>query len=91
MNLDILFKLDELNKNFSIVLGTVEELKANLMPKNNDEWLDSKGAARFMGVSLRSIMTYKEMGILPFSKVAGKLYFNREDLLKVIENKKCKK
>lgn len=84
-NIDYGFKLEELNKNLSIVLGTVEELKANLMPKNNDEWLDSKGAARYMGVSLRTIMTYKEKGLIRCSKVMGKLYFKKSELQSIIE------
>ncbi len=87
MNIDINYRIEENTKILIAMQGIIEELRAYIMPKNNDEWLDTKGAAKFMGVSLRTIMNYKEKGMINYSKFGGKLYFKKSDLQTVIE--KC--
>ncbi|HOZ13421.1 MAG TPA: helix-turn-helix domain-containing protein [Tenuifilaceae bacterium] len=87
MNIDINYRIEENTKILIAMQGIIEELRAYIMPKNNDEWLDTKSAAKFMGVSLRTIMNYKEKGMINYSKFGGKLYFKKSDLQTVIE--KC--
>jgi excisionase family DNA binding protein len=53
-----------------------------------DNWLSTGEAAAELSVSVRTIMNYKAAGIVPYSKVGGRLYFRRSDLEKVLEDGK---
>lgn len=60
----------------------LKKLAQNTSPRMNDEWIDSKEAARIAGVTpiyLRSIkhqFTYRKVG----GKVKGRVLFNRREI-----------
>lgn len=48
--------------------------------KNGDEWLSSAEAARYLGVTTRTIQNWIAKGILPVSHPGRKLRFKRSEL-----------
>jgi len=83
------FDVKKINETLSTLLGKVEAIENKLgKEKNEDKWLSTGEAAAEMNLSVRSIMNYKAAGIVPYSKVGGRLYFRRSDLIKVLENGK---
>lgn len=84
------YELGQMNIMLTAILDKVEALEKKMIPQEDYEYLDSKSAARLMGISLRTIMSYKQTGKINFSKVGGKLYFKRTDLLNVINDAKIK-
>lgn len=88
MQNDLNYKVEEISRKLTLLLDRMDSIEEKVNPQDEEEWLDSKGAARFLNVSLRSIMNYRLSGQIPCSKVAGKLYFNKIDLIKVLNDGK---
>ena len=65
-------------------LNEVKELLYNMCnssgEKNGDEWLSSAEAARYLGVTTRTIQNWIAKGILPVSHPGRKLRFKRGEL-----------
>jgi len=83
------FDVKRFNETLSAILGKVEAIEDKLgNGMKEDNWLSTGEAAAELSVSVRTIMNYKAAGIVPFSKLGGRLYFKRSDLVKVLENGK---
>jgi len=80
--------LEQLNYKLDQFVSKMDSLCDMFKPQKEEEWLDTKSAARFLNASVRSIMNWKQSGIIPSHKVGGRLYFKRTDLQNVIENAK---
>ena len=48
--------------------------------KKHDEWLTAKEAAKFLGVTTRTLSIWRQKGILKVAKIGRKLHFKRSDL-----------
>jgi excisionase family DNA binding protein len=44
------------------------------------EWLDNKEAAALLKVSMRTMQSWRDEGLIGFSQIGGKIYYNREDI-----------
>ncbi len=65
-------------------LSEMKELLYNMCSgsgeKNGDEWLTAKEAAKFLGVTTRTLSIWRQKGILKVAKIGRKLHFKRSDL-----------
>lgn len=48
--------------------------------KSTIEWLDNSEAAKLLKVSKRTMQSWRDEGILGFSQVGSKIYYNREEI-----------
>ena len=79
------------NEAFKKLIDSVNELK-EIVQKNNDEqnpsgvqfqnkaWLNKKEACRMLRISERTLQTYRNNGIIPYSRIQGKIYYKLEDI-----------
>lgn len=70
---EILEKLDSITK----ALHT-KEGKPN--SKLSDQWLTIDQTCKLLSISRRTLQSYRDQGILPFSQYAGKIYFKVSDI-----------
>ena len=64
-------------------LSEVKELLYNMCSgsgKKQDDWLNAKAAAKFLGVTTRTLQIWINKGIVKVSKIGRKLRFKRSDL-----------
>lgn len=85
---------------FKIIEGrTFEQLKkslADLLMRSNklnppvikDEWWDNQDVCRLLGISLRTLQSYRDKGLLPYSQIGHKCYYKIEDIERFIEENK---
>ena len=52
------------------------------------KWLKTNEVCKILGVSITTLLTLRINGILPYSKIGGCLYFDYEDILKVMDENK---
>jgi excisionase family DNA binding protein len=52
------------------------------------KWLKTAEVRKLLGVSITTLLTLRINGTLPYTKVGGCVYFNYEDILKVMEQRK---
>ena len=48
-------------------------------------WLDIQEACQALKISKRTLQSYRDNGILPYSKIGGKIYFKAEDIREHLE------
>lgn len=63
-----------------------------LCQQNGDKvmqkWLDNQEVCELLKISKRTLQTYREKGLLPFSQIGHKMYYRPQDVEKVFKNLK---
>ncbi|WP_430811932.1 MULTISPECIES: helix-turn-helix domain-containing protein [unclassified Carboxylicivirga] len=83
-----LITTDDLRQFRKSLLSDIEQiLKENIKPKTKT-WLKSNEAKALLEVSNGTLQNLRNNGTLPFTKVGGVIYYNRDDIQKMLlENK----
>jgi hypothetical protein len=74
----IMDKIDHIN-------DRLDNFTASKVPALNEEWLDIQQACFTLRISKRTLQSYRDEGILPFSQINGKIYFKASDIQKHLE------
>lgn len=72
-------------------LELLEELKVLLSKEaeyKSKKWLKSPEVRELLGISHGTLQNLRINGTLPYSKVGGVLYYDYQDIIKVIESNK---
>lgn len=80
----------------SVLEGLTNELKALLELTENttkkytpifkeEKWLDNQEVCLMLDITKRSLQTYKDKGLLPYSKLNRKNYFKLSDVQALLE------
>lgn len=48
-------------------------------------WMTNREAQEFYGLSKSTLQRYRNCGKLPFSKIGGRVYYRRTDIIKLLE------
>jgi len=70
-------------------MGTIA-LKAETLCRRQDDlglkkWLDHQDVCLILGISKRTLQTYREKGLLPYSQIRHKIFYKPEDVEKLLE------
>ena len=52
---------------------------------NKEKWLDNQEVCLMMNITKRTLQTYKDKGLLPYSKLNRKNYYKRSDVQVLLE------
>ena len=63
----------------------VESLCRNIGDKSMQEWLDNQEVCQILGISKRTLQTYRNSGILPYSQTGHKIIYRSDDVKQVFE------
>ena len=50
------------------------------------DWLDNQDVMQALHISPRTLQTLRTNGILPFSRIGNKIYYRRQDILKILSD-----
>ena len=70
-----------------LLLEVKKSLKENT-GQPTKKWLKTNEVCKILGVSITTLLTLRINGVLPYSKIGGCLYFDYEDILKVMDENK---
>ena len=70
---------------FEAFTGKVENLSGDHQDKSLNRWLDNQDVCRLLGISLRTLQTYRDKGLIPYSQVGHKCYYKVEDIERFME------
>lgn len=80
-------------KVFNALAGRVEaiEAKAEALYRRQEDsglknWLDHQDVCHILGISKRTLQTYREKGLLPYSRIRHKIFYKAEDVRKLLES-----
>ena len=80
-------------KTFEQMLTKVAKLRdrfsAISKPKERglEDWMDSQEVCHLLHISTRSLQTLRSNGTVKFSQIAGKYYYHRDNVVKLVGNK----
>ena len=55
----------------------------NILDEKNDDRLSQKQAAKFLHISITSLISYKKQGIIPYYQIGRHPFFSKKELLAV--------
>lgn len=70
---------------FESFAGKIEVLCLNCGDKGLQKWLDNQEVCRLLSISKRTLQTYRDTGILPFSQIGHKMFYRSEDVKQLFE------
>ena len=65
------------------ILFKIEKQLKGLNSSKSDlsEWLDNQDVCILMNISDRKLLSLRQKGLIPFSRIDRKVYYNKEDIL----------
>lgn len=57
---------------------------------NKEEWLDNQDVCQLLNISLRTLQSYRDRGLLAYSMIGHKCYYKASDIHLLIEKSKKK-
>ena len=74
-------KIDEIIQRLDTIEKLLSEEKEETTLEPEEKWLDVKETARFLKISTRSLQSYRDQRLLPYSQIAAKIYFRYSDII----------
>lgn len=70
---------------FADFIHRVEKLIGN--PPETEQWLDNEAMCRRLGISKRTLQSYRDTGKIPFSMIGHKCYYKEGDIMEILNAK----
>ena len=70
---------------FADFVHRIEQLIGN--PPVKDEWLDNEAVCKRLGISKRTLQSYRDTGKIPFSMIGHKCYYKESDITELLNAK----
>ncbi|MFC4685850.1 helix-turn-helix domain-containing protein [Epilithonimonas pallida] len=78
--------LDGMTNELKTLLELTESTTRKFTPIFKEEkWLDNQEVCLMMNITKRTLQTYKDKGLLPYSKLNRKNYYKRSDVKALLE------
>ena len=49
-------------------------------------WLDNQDVCQMLGITKRTLQSYRERGLIPFSRIRHKIFYRPEDVEKLLQS-----
>lgn len=79
-----------LNKVKERIKYLLEKSKNLTRYRNKEEWLDNQDVCQLLNISLRTLQSYRDRGLLAYSMIGHKCYYKANDIHLLIEKSKKK-
>lgn len=85
--------MNEIIKTLLLLLQEIKEvkelvikLKKTRAQKFNENWIDGQEVMLALFISQRTLQSLRDTGILPYSRIKGKIYYKLTDIEKLLES-----
>jgi DNA-binding transcriptional MerR regulator len=58
------------------------------LSSHKGDYVDIDNMCKLLGMSKRTLQMWRDDGIIPYSKIVGKIYFKVSDVIELLETKK---
>ena len=76
---------EEMKERFGSFSQHVRELCARYRPPEKMNGMDGADVCEKLGISKRTLQTYRDRGLLPYSQINHKIYYRTEDVEAFVE------
>ena len=77
---------EEMKERFGSFSKHVSELCARYRPPEKMNWMDGADVCEKLGISKRTLQTYRDRGLLSYSQINHKIYYRTEDVEAFVES-----
>lgn len=77
--------LDRVKERIKLLL---EKSRVLTRYRNREEWLDNQDVCQLLNISLRTLQSYRDRGILAYSMIGHKCYYKASDIHLFVEKSK---
>jgi hypothetical protein len=79
---------EQMMQSFEKFTRNVKELCGN--DRSNEKWLDGTEVCKLAQISRRSLQSYRDSGILPYTQIVRKCYYKTSDVERLFNQSKTK-
>lgn len=79
--------LDELSTKLEVLIKRVDELAQKQF---HSQWIDNREFCKLLGISSRTAQNYRDKGLVSFSQIGTKIYYQQQDIEHFLQNHKIK-
>jgi hypothetical protein len=80
---------EQMMQSFESFVGQVKELCEN--NRNTEQWLNNEEVCGLLKISKRTLQSYRDNGIIPFSQIEHKCYYRVSDVETLINQSQNRK
>lgn len=74
------------------LIKMLHERSKNLVPKSaKGEWMDNQDVIQLLDISGRTLQSYRDRGVLPYSQIGHKCYYKLTDVQQLLEKSRMNK
>lgn len=73
-------------KRFDFLVRKVESMCEQYRDPGLKRWLDNQDVCQMLGITKRTLQTYRERGLIPFSRIRHKVFYKPEDVEKLLQS-----
>lgn len=66
------------------------EVRQKFDPQVSEGWLDSQDVCLLLNVTKRTLQTYRDKKLLPYTSIGGKFFYRESDVAEYLESKTVK-
>jgi hypothetical protein len=81
--IDLILTLSQEIKEIKVRIELIRLSRAELL-KNT--WIDNQDVLQTLHISKRTLQTYRDNGVLPYSKIQGRFYYKVSDVEELLES-----
>ena len=70
---------------FAYFIHSIAQLIGN--PPETNEWLDNEAVCKRVGISKRTLQSYRDTGTIPYSMIGHKCYYKESDIMEILNSK----
>ncbi len=78
--------LSDLQKVKREILTEMRSLLLQQTEKQEKKWLKSKDIQKLLGISAGTLQTLRNRSLIPYSRLGGVIYYDREEVKKALKN-----
>ncbi len=63
-------------------------MKLIIIDRKTEQWLDNEAVCKRLGISKRTLQSYRDTGKIPFSMIGQKCYYKQTDISEMLNTVK---
>ncbi|WP_118976561.1 helix-turn-helix domain-containing protein [Taibaiella koreensis] len=85
---DQLITVEDLAQFKTELLESFKTLLSGSKPATSKQWLKSHEVRKLLGISAGKLLTLRTNGTLPYTRIGGVIYYDRQDIEQMFDSRK---
>jgi hypothetical protein len=77
--------IQKISRDIRSISESMQQLRKSQLEKFNEAWISGHDVIKSLNISLRTLQSLRDSGLLPFSRINGKFFYKVSDLEKLME------